>query len=399
MTSYPDDFINKVICGYCLDVMREIPDNVIDAVVTDPPYGIKFMGKKWDYKVPSVEVWEEVLRVLKPGGYMLCACGTRTQHRMVCNIEDAGFEARDIIAWLYGSGFPKSLDVGKAIDKELGAERKVVGEKIYGDGKPCHFVSEEAMVASAGKSQSGCTTHNKQTEPVTHEAKQWEGYGTALKPAMELFTLCRKPLSEKNVAKNVLKWGTGGIDIDGCRIPTEDTLSFGSRELGDGIKYGKCKPTTEGNQNPQGRFPANVIHDGSEEVVGLFPETKSGKMKQTINGGSFNGYGKQNKRDVETIGDKGSAARFFYTAKASKSERGKGNNHPTVKPLALMEYLVKLITPKDGIVLDPYCGSGTTGVACKNLGRSFILIEKEQEYCAISEKRLSTVHRFLGFIT
>jgi DNA modification methylase len=343
----------NLLHGDCLEQMKTLEDNSVDSIVSDPPYGISFMAKKWDYDVPSVEVWKEAMRVLKPGGHALIACGTRTQHRMVVNIEDAGFEIRDVVSWIYGSGFPKSLNISKAIDKAAGAEREVIGDhpSINGTGKKWRKNGAEVEYV---------TKPVQLTVPATDAAKQWDGWGTALKPSSEFFTLCRKPLSEKTVAANVLKWGTGGINIDACRVETEDKLSFGSRELGDGVKYGKCKPTTDGEQNAQGRFPANLIHDGSQEVLELFPES----------------------------GEK-SPARFFYCAKASKKDRDEGNNHPTVKPTALMSYLCRLITPTGGVVLDPYMGSGSTGKAAVREGFSFVGCELDPDYYEIAKARVT----------
>jgi hypothetical protein len=213
----------KIINGDCLVEMRGIQSNSIDAIVTDPPYGLSFMGKHWDYDVPQVPVFKEMLRVLKPGGHLLCFGGSRTFHRIAVNIEDAGFDIRDTLMWLYGSGFPKS--------------------------------------------------HNLKDD--------WKGWGTALKPAHEPIIMARKPL-EGTVAANVLEYGTGAINIDGCRVETSDTLSFGSRELGDGVKYGKCKPTTEGIQNPAGRWPANVITSYPEDEYQLVGGLSSIDKKKVL---------------------------------------------------------------------------------------------------------------------
>ena len=308
--------------GDNMESLKLLPDNSVDSVVTDPPYGISFMAKKWDYDVPAVELWREVLRVLKPGGHALIACGTRTQHRMVVNIEDSGFEIRDVVSWVYGSGFPKSHNISKAIDKAAGA---------------------------------------------TDEAKQWDGWGTALKPSCEFFTLCRKPLSEKTIAANVLKWGTGGINIDGCRVGTEGQT--------------------------QGRFPANLIHDGSQEVLDLFPVT-NGKRKAREGKRGGKGFGMFDDEKSSTTTGKwpadngGSAARFFYCPKASKKDRDVGNTHPTVKPTALMQYLCRMITPVGGVVLDPFMGSGSTGKAAKLEGFGFIGMELQQEYYEIAKARI-----------
>jgi DNA modification methylase len=402
--------------GDCLAVLKELPDNSIDSIVTDPPYGLSFMGKKWDYDVPSVEIWAECLRVLKPGGHLLAFAGTRTQHRMAVRIEDAGFEIRDMIAWVYGSGFPKSLDVSKAIDKAAGAEREVLSETFRG--------------FNAGKSSGICgetvPCTDKVTAPATESAKQWQGWGTALKPALEPITVARKPLMG-TVAENVLEHGTGGLNIDGCRVGTDDVLSFGSRELGDGIKYGKCKPTTEGVQHSAGRWPANLIHDGSDEVVGLFPDTGASRAAER---------GIQQRHDVaspDTARPKdgtntvrghndngGSAARFFYCAKASKRDRDEGleglplhdvyseaaatpmrdqreqakraNHHPTVKPTDLMRYLCRLVTPPGGVVLDPFMGSGSTGKAAIFEGFEFVGIEREDKYLEICKARIEAAN-------
>ena len=374
--------------GDCLELMQAMPDNSVDSIVTDPPYGISFMAKKWDYDVPGVEVWKEAMRVLKPGGHALIACGTRTQHRMVVNIEDAGFEIRDVVSWIYGSGFPKSLNIGKAIDKAAGAERDVIGSKVTGRANAPRGEGRNHVDCSGGQMQVDITA------PATDEAKQWDGWGTALKPACEFFTLARKPLSESTVAKNVLKWGTGGINIDGCRVGTEggtrkhDAPKHESKTAyGNGLNGGGGK----GREIDAGRFPANLIHDGSQDVLDLFPETKSGKMNSITKGHdpeTFNTYGKQYVRHVVSNGDSGSAARFFYCAKASKKDREEGNNHPTVKPTALMSYLCRLITPTGGVVLDPYMGSGSTGKAAVKEGFSFVGCELDEDYYNIAKARL-----------
>jgi site-specific DNA-methyltransferase (adenine-specific) len=332
----------KVFNDDCLNVLREMPDNSVDSIVTDPPYGISFMAKKWDYDVPSVKVWKEAIRVLKPGGHALIACGTRTQHRMVCNIEDAGFEIRDVVSWIYGSGFPKSLNIHKKDEQ--------------------------------------CP----------------DGWGTALKPACEFFTLCRKPLSEKTVAANVLKWGTGGINIDGCRVGTETLPAqrAGQAKIGTFDRQDMVTP------EKQGRFPANLIHDGSQEVLDLFPETKSaGKARaggwadQDGKGGLL-GVGNHQGNGMRYGDNGGSAARFFYCPKASKKDRNKGlpegetSTHPTVKPTALMAYLCRLITPTGGVVLDPYMGSGSTGKAAVREGFSFVGIELDPDYYEICKARI-----------
>ena len=429
--------------GDCLEVLRSLPDCSVDSVVTDPPYGLSFMGKRWDYDVPSVDVWAECLRVLKPGGHLLAFAGTRTQHRMAVRIEDAGFEIRDMIAWVYGSGFPKSLDVSKAIDKqrddsedihrvvrwvearrvesgvtraqveahfetqnigqalftitagsksrvatweqwielksllkfdndmdaevwrlngrkgkpgEAFAERQVVGQKIV-NGEEGTAGGYQNGIASVRGSDISIQRQINITAPATDAAKQWQGWGTALKPALEPITVARKPLIG-TVAENVLQHGTGAINVDGGRV--------------------------EG-----GRWPANFIHDGSEEATDLLKDS----------------------------------ARFFYCAKASKADRDAGldgshskqmdesrkhgnpggdnprnrgvqertNFHPTVKPTDLMRYLCRLVTPPSGIVLDPFMGSGSTGKAAMLEGFAFVGIEREAEYIDIAKARIQSV--------
>ncbi len=374
--------VKKIIHANNIDYLRTLKDNSVDSVVTDPPYGISFMGKKWDYDVPSVELWQEVLRVLKPGGHMLVACGTRTQHRMAVNIEDAGFEIRDIVAWVYGSGFPKSMDVSKALDKHLGAEREVIEQTTIRKDDGTNYAL----------GHSGNLTSNI---PSTDQAKQWQGWGTALKPAMELWTLARKPLNG-TVAQNILEYGVGGINIDGCRVKTDgEKLTRPSCENGSIYSQSNIKYNTGSISDiadKLGRFPANFIHDGSEEVERFFPSEE----------------------------DNESPSRFFYTAKASKEERNFGlydfeenvttdgrnksidnafnrgetkrkNIHPTVKPIDLMRYLVRMITPPNGICLDPYLGSGTTAIACEMEKFNYIGIELDEQYIEIAKARVGAV--------
>jgi DNA modification methylase len=409
------------------------------------------MGKKWDYQIPSVDVWREALRVLKPGGHALIACGTRTQHRMVVNIEDAGFEIRDVVSylhsqedsfqylwdsfsdeqkklygaihqdntvlWGYGSGFPKSHNVSKAIDKAAGAEREDIGKRFN--------------AAGIGESNGGSkfrSDHSDYVKPTgaTPEAQQWDGWGTALKPAVEFFTLCRKPLSEKTIAANVLEWGTGGINIDGCRVEAGEDLERVSGGSDNAIgKWGlKSRHTTP--QSPHGRFPANLILDGSEEVTALFPVTGKSRATQRNNKASDNNSMAGANLGHVSFGhddNGGSAARFFYCPKASKRDRDEGldgfeerrkvfngqstkqsgdmkgverkfttqpkaNFHPTVKPTALMRYLCRLITPPNGTVLDCYMGSGSTGKAAILEGFHFVGIEREPEFLEIASARI-----------
>lgn len=377
----------RVLHGDCLDVLKTLADNSVDSIVTDPPYGLSFMGKKWDYDVPSVEIWAECLRVLKPGGHLLAFAGTRTQHRMAVRIEDAGFEIRDMIAWVYGSGFPKSHDVSKAIDKAAGAEREKLLIPTKAGNKP----------EQAGDIALGATGMRDVSAPATEAARQWQGWGTALKPALEPITVARKPLIG-TVAENVLAHGTGGLNIDGCRVEAPD----GKPVFVNGIDRERTRTSFDtggsnrtGEISHEGRWPANLIHDGCEPA--------------------------------ELLGD---AARFFYCAKASKKDRDEGldgfearaanssygnglntatkirtdeqaengvsrdprkNNHPTVKPTDLMRYLCRLVTPPSGIVLDPFTGSGSTGKAAVIEGFQFIGIEREAEYVEIARARISAL--------
>lgn len=369
--------------GDCLEALRAMPDSSVDAIVTDPPYGLSFMGKKWDYDVPGVEVWAECLRVLKPGGHLLAFAGTRTQHRMAVRIEDAGFEIRDMIAWVYGSGFPKSLDVSKAIDKAAGVEFDAVPASGVGftnaEGAGGYNVTKNRL---ARKGES------------TDAARQWQGWGTALKPALEPITVARKPLAG-TVAENVLAHGTGALNIDGCRIDASDgrplieSKSEASRHaFGDGLNGSRCAGTTT-----QGRWPANLIHDGSDEVLAAFPQAP-GQMAKAAEGGDRrkdqNVYSTMTRgsNGAEPRADTGSAARFFYCAKASKKDRGADNAHPTVKPTDLMRYLCRLVTPPGGVVLDPFMGSGSTGKAAILEGFRFIGCERSPEYMAIARARI-----------
>jgi DNA modification methylase len=396
--------------GDCLESLRAMPDNSVDSIVTDPPYGLSFMGKKWDYDVPGVNVWAECLRVLKPGGHLLAFAGTRTQHRMAVRIEDAGFEIRDMIAWVYGSGFPKSLDVSKAIDKAAGAEREVVQQGERSAARP---VVEDQSGGKAYRLAGDASI----TAPATDAARQWQGWGTALKPALEPITVARKPLSEKTIAANVLLHGTGGINIDGCRVGNETIKSHHTAMLAHGGQ--NTRPWHNGHEvttsEHSGRWPANFIHDGSDEVVSLFPVTKSGAMKREVGGyegESTTGFIRGKSGPSNQHGDSGSAARFFYCAKASRKDRHEGlddpgaqfkhgttlrqventatagNHHPTVKPTDLMAYLVRLVTPPGGVVLDPFMGSGSTGKAAMREGFRFIGCELSAEYLAIARARI-----------
>lgn len=402
----------ELIHGDCLDRLKELDDNSVDSVVTDPPYGLSFMGKKWDYDVPSEDIWRECLRVLKPGGHLLAFAGTRTQHRMAVRIEDAGFEIRDMIAWIYGSGFPKSHNIGKAVDKLQGNARQVL------DTIPDRWAGKGQVLQRSTQQERGDVSVTKGTSPH-------EGWGTALKPALEPITVARKPLVG-TVASNVLEWGTGGINVDGCRVGTEESLTRDCLGWASASHEGYLRPSYENAEkqvfgSTTGRFPANLIHDGSEEVLGLFPQANhktGGPSAHSIGGKGIYGGGKA----ITPVGydDQGSAARFFYCAKASKRDRDEGldsfeaqrhsdrvndagvegdnprnrtnnarqNFHPTVKPTDLMRYLCRLVTPPGGIVLDPFMGSGSTGKAAKLEGFQFIGIEREAEYVEIAKARI-----------
>ena len=400
--------------GDCREVMKAMEPESIDSIVSDPPYGLSFMGKGWDHGVPGVEFWEAALRVAKPGAHLLAFGGTRTYHRLTVAIEDAGWDIRDCVMWVYGSGFPKSHDVSKAIDREAGAEREVVGTikktpSAGGDNTNDGWVRPWA---------EGKTTMDI-TAPATDAARQWQGWGTALKPAWEPIILARKPLSG-TVAANVLEYGTGGINVDGCRIGTDgEDMGDPSRFLQSDAKLhdGWQRPHKADSEKMAeraverfrktaalGRWPANLIHDGSEEVVGLLND----------------------------------AARFFYCAKASKADRDEGceglaerdradqsawvrkcnvcgdtfcdpqtsrphcghddfsfvspsprrNHHPTVKPTALMRYLCRLVTPPNGLVFDPFTGSGSTGKAAMLEGLRFVGAELSEEYIEIARARI-----------
>lgn len=342
----------RVELGDCLEVLRDLPSESVDAVVTDPPYGISFMGKEWDHGVPGVEFWREILRVAKPGAHVVAFGGTRTYHRLAVAIEDAGAEIRDCFVWAYGSGFPKSHDVSKAIDRAAGAVRDVVGSK-RGTGADPSTGRKDMPGKAVGVKQVAIDVPI--TAPATDAARRWSGWGTALKPAWEPAVMARKPLIG-TVAANVLAHGTGAINVDGCRVGTEG----GTRAVNHVQKDNRLLVGSNGKRNEiesidAGRFPANLIHDGSAPALELFPRE---------------------------------AHRFFYTAKASRADRGDGNIHPTVKPTDLMAYVCRLVTPPGGLVLDPFMGSGSTGVGALREGFRFIGIDKTPEYVEIARRRL-----------
>lgn len=384
-------FQNRIFRGDCREVLRGLPENSFDAVVTDPPYELGFMGKSWDSSGVAFdpETWREVLRVLKPGGHLLAFGGSRTSHRITCAIEDAGFEIRDVLQWIYGSGFPKSLDISKAIDKAAGAERAPGVPGPYASRRVADSESE-IFVGTMGSPHTALIS-----EPATDAAKQWQGWGTALKPAHEPIIMARKPLSEKTVAKNVLLHGTGGINVDACRITLEPGANLEAKQKNfDAMGYGG-NSETEGvpTYNAAGRWPSNVLL--SEEAAAELDlqtgvsTSRAGKPgRGAKNLGEFGTFGKTAGTEHN---DTGGASRFFYVAKASRSERNAGgaeNGHPTVKPLALMQQLIRLVTPPGGVVLDPFTGSGSTLAAAASLGFNYTGVELSEEYIAIAEARV-----------
>ena len=408
--------LDRIICGDCLEVLKTLQEDSVDAIVTDPPAGIAFMGKEWDKDKGGRNAWiawmsqvaSECLRVIKPGGHALVWALPRTSHWTGMAWEEAGWEPRDKIAHVFGSGFPKSMDISKALDKMAGAEREIIG---YDENKLTRYgPNREDQTWAGWRLHAPAQEAAKITTPATPAAKQWAGFGTALKPSHEDWWLFRKPLAEKTIAENVLRWGVGGINIDGCRISTKESTI---RPNGIGMFHADIKENIGGSIS--GRFPANLIHDGSPEVLAEFAkagESKSSTRKVSQTELNNNGYressvyGKYNENRTERGHiDQGSAARFFqacpfteedyapfiYQAKASRSERGEGNNHPTVKSLSLMRYLCRLITPPGGLILDPFAGSGTTCLAAKQEGFRFIGIEKEPEYAEIARRRIATI--------
>jgi site-specific DNA-methyltransferase (adenine-specific) len=380
--------------GDCREAMAAMPAASFDACVTDPPYELGFMGKSWDNRGVAFDpaTWGAVLRVLKPGAHLLAFGGTRTFHRMAVAIEDAGFEIRDCVLWMYGTGFPKSHDVAKALDKAAGAEREVLAK-----GAPV-----KRMIPGADQDRTGSWVKDNgreyvptTTAPATPEAARWQGWDTALKPAWEPIIVARKPLIG-TVAENVLAHGTGALNIDGCRVGVEGGTTRGANRS----NAGKPRNTLHGGnfgveELNAGRWPANVIHDGSDEVLDAFAaygERKSGELhpwhdaKESANG-SMTGKNYAGRVKQSFGGDTGTAARFFYSAKASKADRA-GSKHPTVKPIALMRYLCRLVTPPGGRILDPFAGSGTTGEAALREGLLATLVEAEADYAADIQRRV-----------
>ena len=373
--------------GDCLDVLRELPDASVDAVVTDPPYGLGFMGREWDDLPPGEPFARECLRVLKPGGHLLAFGGTRTFHRLACAVEDAGFEIRDSIAWLYGSGFPKSLDVSKAIDKAAGAEREVVGQRNRAFRTQNRYSDPHAESMFLGDTGVFTTV----TAPATDAARTWQGWGTALKPAFEPIVVARKPLAG-TVAANVLTHGTGALNVDACRIGEGGQLKWSQpRDMG---YHGGSDSGGEATQNPAGRWPANVALDETQAAA---LDEQSGESVSNVRisedrdepGDTFS-LGRSGTTPRGTS-DSGGASRFFYTAKAASDERVRVNGvaHPTVKPLSLMRWLVRLVTPPGGTVLEPFAGSGTTVEACILEDFRCVAIEREADYLPLIVQRIN----------
>lgn len=431
----------KLLLGDCIDKLKELDDNSIDSIVTDPPYGLSFMGKKWDYDVPSQEIFEECLRVLKPGGHLLSFAGSRTYHRMAVRVEDAGFEIRDQIMWIYGSGFPKSHNIGKAVDKLQGNEREVIGRKIH---------SQKGVKAAEERTTIGAGAFGEPREAdITKGTSPYEGWGTALKPAHEPIVMARKPLSEKTIVDNVLEWGTGGINIDESRISmsSDDEKMLNAKSsknptsnYKDNItkKYGDYEKDIATPAHQQGRFPANIIFDEEagkilDEQSGISKSTggRSGNKEGVGQNGIYGQYNGEVRDENPGIGDVGGASRFFYCPKTSKTDRNEGledfkgkqigtynahsadlknyggsslgaasmsgnnkmpqpkqNFHPTVKPTDLMLYLIRMVTPKGGTTLDPFMGSGSTGKAAVRGGFDFVGIEMDEEYMEIATARI-----------
>ena len=394
--------------GDCIEQMQKLIDEgvQVESVVTDPPYELGFMGKSWDASGIAFDkkTWELAFQLLKPGGYLLAFSASRNYHRMAVAVEDAGFEIRDQIMWIYGSGFPKSLNIGMGVDKKQGNERVTVGERTR-NVKP--FDDDNGW-------NSNNTTGN---HIYTKGNTEWEGWGTALKPAHEPIVMARKPL-EGTVVDNVLEHGVGGINIDECRVGKEileEQIAGRSNKIGTFERKDMITPKREG------RYPANVMHDGSDVVNDIFPNSKgsSGNGNAKV-GETSKGAIPLRRGEAPLYNDEGSASRYFYCPKTAKSERNQGlvefddkqyshdgrkksienpyqrnksiskNSHPTVKPVELMKYLCRLVTPKGGTVLDPFMGSGSTGMAAKDEGFDFIGIEREKEYFEISEQRIKT---------
>ena len=371
-------------CGDANDILSDLEQ--VDSCVTDPPYGLSFMGKAWDYDVPSVDIWTQVYDVLKPGAHLLSFFGSRTYHRGAIPIEDAGFEIRDQLMWLYGSGFPKSHNIGKAVDKLQGNEREVVGKRKAHDIRGNALM--EATVPEYKKEKSQIDIE------ITKGNSEWEGWGTALKPAHEPIVMARK-LIKGTVAENVLEHGTGGINIDDCRVGTESleyrTTSYRDAKTGEFSGQGQTNHIT-GQKTVEGRFPANVMHDGSEVVGDIFLGDSSGYFYCPKASKKDRDEGLENFEEAQTtdgnIRSNSETARTFGANSVLRK-----NVHPTVKPTELMQYLCRLVTPKGGVVLDPFMGSGSTGKAAIMSGFKFVGIELNEEYFDIACARVEAAQK------
>lgn len=375
--------------GDCLEVLPQVSG--VSGVLTDPPYGLTFMGKAWDKGVPGVPFWEAIGAACLPGAHLLAFGGTRTYHRQTCAIEDAGWTVRDCLMWVYGSGFPKSLDISKAIDKAAGAEREVVGSSKW--------VSRSSQSQPYHQGADGAQDDRHLTAPATPNAHLWQGYGTALKPALEPIVLAQKPRAGSFV-DNVLTHGCGALNVDGCRIDAGERPAIDARANIEHSLFGAMGGSKAIGTTTEGRWPSNVLIDDSPEVVGCFPSSSSGSRAEGVRS-SMGYHGASGDGGPSITGSCGSAARFYYCAKASRAEReagcwdvppvGRGihNSHPTVKPISLMRYLLRLIIqPERNLILDPFAGSGTTGIACALAGVPCVLIEQDPHHVEIIKARI-----------
>ena len=399
-----DDWTGDVHAGDAFDVLPDLPDESIHACITDPPYGLAFMGRDWDDFEPReyqewAEEWSrEVRRVLKPGGHLLAFSGNRTHHRLFTGVEDAGFEIRDTLTWHYGSGFPKASDVSKTIDKRADAEREVVGEN------PHRRTGRESSNTHNRGAEAVASKHI--TEPATDAAREWDGWKTGLKPATEFVVMARKPYEGATV-DSVLENGTGALNIDATRIGTDeakfnDSVAYGGKEGTNPEKYGEYDRggDVEYEDPPEGRYPSNVIFDEvAADALDREVGESSSNVREATGNAKMNPGGTNAMREMPTpdtqdrgFNDSGGPSRYFYTSKASRSERTDDgaieNDHPTVKPVDLMKWLVRLVTREDQVVLDPFAGSGTTAVAAKDLGREFVAIERQAKYVSLAQARI-----------
>ena len=435
-----------LLLGDCAERMRELQDCSVDSIVCDPPYGIAFMGSKWDnygqrcgdatvderrriaedyaeahagaprygnsrcdtrnsrremlnFQAAMTPIFAEALRVAKPGAYMCCFGSPRTYHRLTCAIEDAGWNVVDCVMFVHGQGFPKGQNVGKQVEALLtrgkSNSRALRQVEQEGDGETYTVKQPRNGMMNAVEE-----IERKTFSPATDDAKEWAGWNTQLKPAYEPIVIARKPV-EKTIARNVLKYGTGAFNVDACRIPvdaSDDVYAKNPHTRSKGTDayehncYGKYGAMGEDYDPSCGRYPANLVHDGSPEVLELFPNTgksRGGGGVKRVGTHVYDGGYKGKEYDTVGFMDSGSAARFFYCAKPSRKERGEGNSHPTVKSVALMRWLVRLVTRRGGLVLDPFMGSGTTGIAALQEGMRFVGIERDEKYMEIAKRRIA----------